>query len=158
MHIFNLISMASEVTEGRIRSLLFQNFTAIQTYLSFKIYSKLCINDNIKKMQIFYNVKLFLDIWPKHTFYFYDPYPFCAYFGRYMLSPGLRAKRVGVIKDEICILKIQYTLLLSRIYKKCQYTQLKTFLCFELKREHKEMWLFVFRYIKSLFIAYPCTF
>ena len=38
---------------------------------------------------------------------YYGSYPFCAYFERYMLSPKIRAKRVEVIKDKICILKIQ---------------------------------------------------
>ena len=40
---------------------------------------------------------------------FYGLYHFCAYFERYMLSPKIRAKRVGVIKDKICISKIQDT-------------------------------------------------
>ena len=68
------------------------------------------------------------------NFIFYGPYPFCAYFERYcMLSPKIRAKRVGVIKDKICILKIQDTFVLSRICQKCQGTQIKAFLSFGIK-------------------------
>ena len=56
----------------------------------------------------------------------YDPYSFCLYFERYTLSPKIRPKRVGVIKDKICILKIQDTLHLSQIgMPKCQDTQIK---------------------------------
>ena len=59
-----------------------------------------------------------------------------------MLSPKIRAKRVRVIKDNICILKIQDTFVLSLICQKCQGTQIKLFLCFELKEEYKEPPLF----------------
>ena len=77
-------------------------------------------------------------MYDKNThFIFYSPYPFCAYFERYMLSPKIRAKRVRVIKDNICILKIQDTFVLSLICQKCQDTQIKAFLCFK-------RWLFVF--------------
>ena len=54
----------------------------------------------------------------------YDPYPFCAYFERYML---------WVIKDKICIFKIQNTFVLCHICQKCQGTQIKAFLCFGIK-------------------------
>ena len=62
----------------------------------------------------------------KHTFYILI-----------LLSPIIRAKRVRVIKDKICILKIQDTFVLSRICQKCQGTQIKAFLCFKLKEEYK---------------------
>ena len=69
----------------------------------------------------------------KTQIFFLWPLPFCAYFERYMQSPKIRAKRVGVIKDKICILKIQDTFVLSSICQKCQVTQIKAFLRFELK-------------------------
>jgi hypothetical protein len=55
-----------------------------------------------------------------------------------MQSPKIRAKRVGVIKDKICILKIQDTFVLSSICQKCPGTQIKAFLRLELKGEYKE--------------------
>ena len=43
----------------------------------------------------------------KHTFYFLWPLPFLHVYWEilYMLSPKICAKKVGVIKDKICILK-----------------------------------------------------
>ena len=57
-----------------------------------------------------YFVSQFL-ICPKRTFYLILPYPF-AHILRYTLSLIIHAKRVGVIKDTACVLKIQETLLL----------------------------------------------
>ena len=90
------------------------------------------------------NIKTKVPRMVKTHILFLWPHPFCTYFERYMLSTKIRAKRVGVIKDKICILKIQDTFVLSRICKKSQGTQIKVFLCFELKGEHKEPHLFVF--------------
>ena len=64
---------------------------------------------------------------------FYDPNPFCAYFRRKHISLKIRAKRVGTIIDKMCILIIRETFVLSNICLKCQHTQIKAFLCFELK-------------------------
>ena len=61
-----------------------------------------------------------------------------------MQSLKIRAKRVGAIKDKICILKKQDTFVLSSICQKCQGTQIKEFLRFELKGEYKEPLLFVY--------------
>ena len=80
----------------------------------------------------------------KSSFVIAVPLPFSAYFERYMQSPKIRAKRVGIIKDKICILKIQDTFVLSSICQKCQGTQIKACLRFELKGEYKEPHLFVY--------------
>ena len=48
---------------------------------------------------------------------------FCAYFERCTLSPKIHAKRVRVIIDKMCVLKIKDTLLFSSICKKCQDSQ-----------------------------------
>ena len=69
---------------------------------------------------------------------FYGPYPFCAYFEIYMQSPKIRAKRVGVIIDKICILKI---LFITNMQKN-QGTQIIAFLRFELKGGYKYFSLF----------------
>ena len=53
-----------------------------------------------------------------------------------MQSPKISAKRVGVIKDKICILKIQDTFVLSSICQKCQGTQIKAFLSFGIKEKY----------------------
>ena len=55
-----------------------------------------------------------------------------------MQSPKIRAKRVGVIKDQICILKIQDTFVLSSICQKCQGTQIKAFLFFVIKEKYTQ--------------------
>ena len=52
-----------------------------------------------------------------------------------MLSPKIRAKRVRVIKDKICIFIIRETFVLSSICQKCQHTQIKAFLCFGIKEK-----------------------
>ena len=44
-------------------------------------------------------------------------------------------RRVEVIRDKMCILSIQETFDSSSICQKCQNTQIKVFLCFELKRD-----------------------
>ena len=69
-------------------------------------------------------------------FIFYGSYPFCAYFERYMLSPKIRAKRVRVIKDKLCIFIIRETFVLLSICQKCQHTQIKAFLCFGIKEKN----------------------
>ena len=69
-----------------------------------------------------------------------------------MLSPKIRAKRVRVIKDKMCIFIIRETFVLSNICLKCQHTQIKAFLCFELKGgwkregdcDHKTAFIWVF--------------
>ena len=48
-------------------------------------------------------------------------------------------RRVEVIKDKMCILSIQETFVSSSICQKCQNTQIKVFLCFELKGDEKGM-------------------
>ena len=55
-----------------------------------------------------------------------------------------RAKSGGVIKDKMCVLTKQDTFVLSHICQKCQFTQIKAFLWFELKEEYKQPPLFVF--------------
>ena len=54
----------------------------------------------------------------------------------YMLSPKIRAERVRVIKDKICIFIIRETFVLSSICQKCQHTQIKAFLCFGIKEKN----------------------
>ena len=69
----------------------------------------------------------------KTHIYFLWPLPFLRLFERYMLSPKIRAKRVGVIKYKTCVLKIQDTFDLKHICQKCQGTQIKAFLSFVIK-------------------------
>ena len=60
--------------------------------------------------------------WWKKCFYFI--------FIFWEISPKIRAKRVGVKKDKICIFTIQDTFLLSSICKECQGYQWKAFFIF----------------------------
>ena len=66
-------------------------------------------------------------------FIFYDPNPFCAHFRRLHISLKIRVKRVESIKNKMCIFTIRETFVFSSICQKYQGTQIKAFLCFELK-------------------------
>ena len=72
-----------------------------------------------------------------------------------MLSPKIRAKRVRVIKDKICIFIIRETFVLSSICLKCQHTQIKAFLCFVLKGDEKGRGTAI---TKQLLFGYPDIF
>ena len=80
------------------------------------------------------------------------PLKICA---RYMLSPKIRAKKVRIIKDKLCIFIIQETFVLSSICLKCQHTQIKAFLCFKLKRDEKGRGTAI---TKQLLFGYPDIF
>ena len=58
-------------------------------------------------------------------FIFYDPNPFSAYFSRLHISLKIWAKRVGTIKNKMCVFSIQETFVLSSICQKCQGTRIK---------------------------------
>ena len=81
---------------------------------------------NIGNLNIFwlYLIKAKFLVWPEHAFYLLWHLPFLRLF---MLSPKICAKRVGVIKDKMCILKIQDILLLSSIGIKRQVPNEKEF-------------------------------
>ena len=49
------------------------------------------------------------------------------------ISLKICAKRVGVIKNKMCVFTIQETFVVLSICQKCQGTQIKAFLCFILK-------------------------
>ena len=68
---------------------------------------------------------------------------------------GDSTKRVGVIKDKMCILTKQETFVLSSICLKCQHTQIKAFLCFELKGDGKGRGTAI---TKQLLFGYPDIF
>ena len=72
-------------------------------------------------------------VWSIQTFHLLWPLPFLRVFERYRLSPKIRAKRVGVKKYKIYILKIQDTFVISSICQKCQDTQIKAFLYFRMR-------------------------
>ena len=61
---------------------------------------------NIGNLNIFwlYLIKAKFLVWPEHAFYLLWHLPFLRLF---MLSLKICAKRVGVIKDKMCVLKIQ---------------------------------------------------
>ena len=91
--------------------------------ISLKVRNKLCtLSVFTMTFAILVHDWLILEVWGginqslariiKHTF-FYDPYPFCAYFDIYIqLSLQIGAKRVGFMNNKMCVLKIQDTLLL----------------------------------------------
>ena len=88
-------------------------------------------------------------------FIFHDPNPLSAYFRRLHISLKIRAKRVKAIRNKKCVFTIRETFVLSSLCKKCQHTQIKAFLCFELKGgskregdcDHKTAFIWVLWYI-----------
>ena len=61
-----------------------------------------------------------------------------THFERYKLSSKIRAKGVRVIKDKMCILKLQDTFVSSRICQKCKGTQIIAFLSFVIKEGRRQ--------------------
>ena len=66
-------------------------------------------------------------------FIFYDPNPFCTYIRKQHICLKIRAKRVGTITNKMCIFTIRETYFFIKHMPKMSCTQIKAFLCFELK-------------------------